>query len=40
MVIRQADPARWIVGGRADPGLVAAELARAADSRAARLLGC
>jgi hypothetical protein len=28
MVIKQADPARWIVGGRADPGLVAAEIAR------------
>ena len=28
MVIKQASPARWIVGGRADPGLVAAEIAR------------
>ena len=28
MVIKQAGPARWIVGGRADPGLVAAEIAR------------
>jgi hypothetical protein len=28
VVITQAGPARWIAGGRADPGLVAAEIAR------------
>src|ERR1700723_620034 len=28
MVITQVGPARWIAGGRADPGLVAAEIAR------------